>query len=280
MANLVRILVNGTPTQLDADLSLLAALERADIHVPHLCHDERLAPAGACRLCSVEIGAATAVPACTSQVCEGMQVRTHTPELEAHRRTTLSELARRQPKDVAAGHDTPFLRELRRYGLLAELGRGEVRASTLDLAHPYIRVDMSRCVHCFRCERICSELQGQFTWQAFNRGEALRFVPDSGTTLRESSCVSCGACADTCPSGAIEDKTLHTLGAATDVTRTTCPYCGVGCELLVGTRDDRIVQIRPALDARVNKGHLCVKGRYAFGFTHAQDRVTSPHGPA
>ncbi len=84
----VSILLNGEPTQVDGGVSLLLALERAGAHVPHLCHDERLAPAGACRLCSVEIGASKPVPACTIEVREGMQVRTHTPELEAHRRTT------------------------------------------------------------------------------------------------------------------------------------------------------------------------------------------------
>src|SRR5207248_6741918 len=138
------------------------------------------------------------------------------------------------------------------------------------------RVEMSQCVTCYRCVRICEELQGQFVWQVWNRGAATQIRPDSGATLFASSCVSCGACVDTCPSGALEDKTVLALGVPTHWTRTTCPYCGVGCEMMVGTRDNRIVQVKPALDAPVNKGHLCVKGRYAFGFTHAADRITEP----
>ena len=126
---------------------------------------------------------------------------------------------------------------------------------------------MTQCITCFRCVRICNELQGQFVWKVWDRADATRIVPDSGTTLRESSCVACGACVDSCPSGALEDKTILELGVAEKWTRTTCSYCGVGCEMMVGTRDNRIVQVKPALDAAVSKGHLCVKGRYAFAFT-------------
>ena len=101
-------------------------------------------------------------------------------------------------------------------------------------------------------------------------------VPDSGTTLLESSCVSCGACVDACPSGALLDASVVAHGRPTEWTRTTCAYCGVGCEMHVGTRGGRIVEIRPALDAKVNHGHLCAKGRYAYDFVASDDRVTEP----
>jgi formate dehydrogenase major subunit len=109
-----------------------------------------------------------------------------------------------------------------------------------------------------------------------DRGAETRIVPDSGTSLSESSCVSCGACVDTCPTGALEDKTILSLGTPTAWTKTTCAYCGTGCEMNVGTRDGTIVSIRPALEAPVSKGHLCVKGRYAYNYISATDRVTEP----
>ena len=125
-----------------------------------------------------------------------------------------------------------------------------------------------------RCGRICEEVQGQFVWQVLNRGHDIKIVPDSGTTLRESSCVSCGACVDTCPSGALEDKSLLMRGKPTKWTRTTCPYCGTGCEMSVGTNQNRIISIKPLLDASVSRGHLCVKGRYAFDFVYAAELLS------
>jgi predicted molibdopterin-dependent oxidoreductase YjgC len=106
--------------------------------------------------------------------------------------------------------------------------------------------------------RICDEAQGQFVWRAWHRGDATRIAPETPTLLT-SKYVSCGACADTCPIGAIEDQSVRQLWLPTNWTRTACTYCGVGCEMMVGTRDNRILQVKPALNAPVNKGHLCVK---------------------
>jgi formate dehydrogenase major subunit len=122
---------------------------------------------------------------------------------------------------------------------------------------------------------MCADVQGQFVWHAFGRGAHTHIVPD-GPSLLASPCVSCGACVDTCPTGALEDQSILRLGEPEKWTRTTCPYCGTGCEMNVGTRGNRIVQVKPVLDAPVSKGHLCVKGRYAFEFTHAADRMTEP----
>jgi formate dehydrogenase major subunit len=113
-------------------------------------------------------------------------------------------------------------------------------------------------------------------WHALGRGHDTRIVPGNAASLLESDCTSCGACADTCPSGAIEDRFTEDAPAAQQWTRTVCSYCGVGCELELGTRDNRVVATRAALDAPVNHGHLCVKGRYAFDYNASADRLTSP----
>jgi formate dehydrogenase major subunit len=204
-----------------------------------------------------------------------MIIETQTLELEAHRRTLLQMLAwRHPPTAITNGPESEFHRALRAYGLESEL-HGAPDPAREDRSHPYIAVDMARCIDCYRCVRICTEVQGQRVWHVRERGLETRIVPD-GPSLRESSCVSCGACVETCPTGALTDAATLQHGVASEWTRTTCPYCGVGCEMDVGTHDRRIVSVQPALEAPVNNGHLCVKGRYAFGFVHAADRVTEP----
>ncbi len=215
--------------------------------------------------------------ACNTSLADGMVISTHTPALENERRMLLKMLAQDHPGEgLKEALEKPFYLYARQYGLTEGDFNGSHETHLLDDSHPYIHVDMSQCIVCYRCVRICDEVQGQFVWQTVNRGHETRIVPDSGTTLRESSCVSCGACVDTCPSGAMEDKSLLLNGTPTIWTRTTCPYCGTGCEMNVGTNQNHIVAIKPVLEAPVSKGHLCIKGRYAFDFVSAVDRITEP----
>ena len=310
-----QVTFNGQPHTVAGNVTVLTALRAAGIEVPTLCHDPRLKPHGGCRLCLVQIkGLANPVLACNTPLADGMAIETHTPEIEQQRRATLQWLVKNYPPQAAEEFpDKPFHRLLRAYGVVLSerpspdrlcgddsrgasnsnfnLANTVVRSAKADEdvgapapaaghfrddSHPYIRVDMSRCITCQRCIRICDEVQGQNVWVLRFGGDGPAVHLRSGATLRESSCVSCGACVDTCPTGALEDKTLLTLGVPTQWQRTTCPHCGTGCEMEVGTREGRIVAVRPVLDAAVNKGHLCVKGRYAFGFVHAPDRAREP----
>lgn len=272
-----RVQINNQQYEIAEKLTVLQALRSVGLDVPTLCHDERLKPAGDCRMCLVEIaGWSHPVTACNTALADGMKIVTHSAELENERHGLLAMLADRYPPaPIRQFPDKPLHRYLREYDLNHGC-YGTPDPALLDDSHPYIRVDMSRCIDCYRCVRICGEVQGQFVWEVLNRGSATRIVPNSGTTLLESSCVSCGACVDTCPTGALEDKSVIQFGVPTDWTKTTCPYCGTGCEMNVGTRQGRIVQIKPAHEAPVNKGHLCVKGRYAYEFVYASDRATSP----
>ncbi len=274
---MVQVKIDGTRHDFQEGQTILEALRSLAIEVPALCHDPRLKPFGGCRLCVVEVkGHTRPLTACDSLLTQDMEILTHTPELEDSRRTLLKLIARAYPSGpVNRFPEKGFHRLIRRYGLESECFAA-ASAERVDDSNPYIHVDMSQCIYCYRCVRICEEVQGQFVWQIWNRGDAVQIRPDSGTTLRESSCVSCGACVDTCPTGALEDKSVMSMGVPTDWTKTTCAYCGTGCEMDVGTRDGRIVAIKPAIEAPVNRGHLCVKGRYAFEFVYANDRVAQP----
>lgn len=274
---MVRVTINGKTHEIERAQTILDVLRLAGIRVPTLCHDHRLKPVGGCRLCVVHVeGHSRPVTACDTLAGPNMVIESHTNELEDLRRMLLRLLARQYPSAaIDQFPEKEFHRLLREYGVEPDCV-GTESSAPADDSNPYIHVDMSRCIYCLRCVRICEEVQGQFVWQVWNRGDATRIRPDSNTNLRESSCVSCGACVDTCPSGALEDKSILSLGSATSWTKTTCAYCGTGCEMDVGTRHKRIVAIKPAPEAPVNHGHLCVKGRYAFDFVYAKDRVTRP----
>ena len=278
-AAMVTLIVDGVETTVRRGATVLEAVRTAGVQLPTLCHDDRLAPSGACRSCLVRVNRlAKLVTACTTPAADGMEIETSTPELIAARTSVLEMLARRYPADAVERYpDKPFHRALRDRALAngGTVPDGDRRREEADLSHPYIAADMTRCIDCYRCVRICDEVQGASVWHVRDRGSATRIVPD-GPNLRDSSCVSCGACVDTCPTGALEDRLLMFVAAPATWTRTVCPYCGVGCEISVGTRGGRIAAVRPVLDSPVSKGHLCVKGRYAFGFAAAADRVTEP----
>lgn len=274
---MIRATINGVEGEFSDGITVLQAAGSIGIEIPTLCNDDRLQPVGACRMCLVDIkGMARDAVSCTTLLTDGMEIETHSDPIETTRKWNLRMLAKSYPGDAFARFpDKPFHRLAGKYGLTSDDFQGDLPISS-DASHTYINVEMSRCINCFACVRVCSEVQGQFVWHVLGRGEGSQIVSDSFGVFGDSTCVACGACADVCPTGALEDKTVIERGFPTAWTRTTCPYCGTGCEMNVGTLDDRIVQVKPVLDAPVNNGHLCVKGRYAFDFVDAEDRVTEP----
>lgn len=274
---MLRVTINDRVYEVQPGQTVLAALRSTANRVPALCDDPRVEPMGNCRLCLVEIkGHAGPVAACTTGLSHGMEILTHTLQLEELRRTQLRLLARQIPRDESGRRSlSEFARLLHDYELEHELAEIP-RLEDVDDSHPCIAVDMSRCIHCLRCVRICSEVAGRFVWKAWNRGDRTEIRPAAGVALGDSECVSCGACVDTCPSHALLDKNSLDAVGSTDEVRTVCSYCGTGCEMYVGHRSGHLSYIRPALDAPVNKGHLCAKGRYGWDFVQAADRVTRP----
>ncbi len=277
---MLQVTINGQKHELLDGLTINEALRQLGIEIPTLCHDDRVDPYGSCRTCAVEVkGVPALVTACNTQLRDGMEISTHSPTVEGVRKTLFGLLAKDYPAEaVAAFPDKQFHRYLKQYGVKAGGSRTAPQPEVpymQDASHPYINVDMSQCVTCYRCVRICEEVQGQFVWKAFNRGDSTRILPQRGETMLDGGCVSCGACVDTCPSGALEDLTVLARGTPTEWTKTICSYCGTGCELNVGTKDGKITTIRPS-DGPSNHGHTCVKGRYAFDYVYADERITSP----
>lgn len=145
-----------------------------------------------------------------------------------------------------------------------------------DTSHPYMVSDLSKCIMCYRCVRACDEIQGEFVLAAAGRGMESRIIKGMDQSFQDSDCVACGACSQTCPTGAISDIFRAEETEADKTVRTVCSYCGVGCNLDVAVKDNTIVSIVAPETAAVNYGHTCLKGRYAFGFYNHPDRLTSP----
>jgi formate dehydrogenase alpha subunit len=146
----------------------------------------------------------------------------------------------------------------------------------VDRSHPYLRFDAERCITCRRCQHACNEIQGQFVYAVLGRGGASRLVFGAGARFAESPCVACGACVEACPTGALGDRDRELPEAAEATVRTTCGYCGVGCQLEVAAAAGRVLRIRGVPAAAVNRGHLCGKGRYAHAHHRSPDRLRVP----
>ncbi|MFC0775065.1 formate dehydrogenase subunit alpha [Terrimonas alba] len=270
-----QVTINGQVHSFEEGQTILDILRNTGTEVPALCYDERLHPSSVCRLCLVKIkGSNRLQPSCRTLLDVNMEIETHSPEIENYRKGILQMLAKDYPlPEVFSQPKREFHQWLQHYGITNEMGS---HVSAIDASHPYLQIDMSRCINCFRCVHICDKLQGQFVWHIINRGDETKIISDSKDLFNHSSCVSCGACADTCPTGAIEDKNVIKYGMPDKIVKSVCAYCGVGCEIEVGIKNERIIGINPVKDAPVNKGHLCVKGRYAWEYNYADDRITEP----
>lgn len=274
----VTLTVDGRAVSVTPGETLLAACRSAGAAVPTLCSDDRLAPYGSCRVCLVYVdGARGPVASCVTPATEGMTVRTDDGHVVAAARSVLELIVSQLPERAL---DIPAERsELVR--VCDQLGVGAPHFGTgydargFDFSHPYVKLDRDLCIACGRCVRMCDEVQGTFALTLASRGYSTVVAAGSGGSWAESDCVACGGCVSSCPTGALSEPGLLDLRPVDRTTTTTCGYCGVGCSLDVSTRGDTVVSAAPAMGP-VNRGHACVKGRFAHGFVRSPDRLHTP----
>jgi len=147
-----------------------------------------------------------------------------------------------------------------------------------ETENPFIARDFSRCILCGRCVQACNELVVNRAISLGYRGAKSKIVTGGDQPYNKSDCVFCGQCVEVCPVGALTEKKVKGLGRPweTQKIRTTCPYCGVGCQQLLHVKDGKIVKVTAVEDAQPNQGRLCVKGRFAYDFIYAEDRLKTP----
>ena len=254
--------------------------------VPTLCDDPNLAPYGACRVCSVEValekdGPTKVVASCHTPVGENQHIFTSNEGLQNLRKNIVELVLTDHPMDC----DTCEVDQNCELQTVAnDLGISDHRYNNpkqhkgipKDTSHSYMRMNLDNCINCGRCVRACDEIQGSFVLTMSGRGFESRITTDNDMLFGDSSCVSCGACAHTCPTDAISDVFQSKSAKVDKKVRTTCSYCGVGCNLEASIKDGKVVAIDTPKETEVNAGHTCIKGRYAFGFYDHPDRLRSP----
>ena len=281
---MIKLTIDGHSVEVPEGTRLIDAIRTSGGEVPTLCDTDGLRPVGMCRICVVDVGERALAASCI-RFCEpGMEVRSRSDAVEAHRKRLTELLMADQPAPEMDRRETAFgdneLYSLaRRYDAWGELWQGDSEP-LLDESSKVIAVDHGSCILCDRCVRACDEIQHNEVIGRTGKGAESRIAFDLDRPMGESSCVSCGECAAACPTGALVDKPiLQAIRPRKELQaiESVCPYCGVGCALTYHVdRDKNRIAFAEGRESPGNQGRLCVKGRYGWDYVSHGQRLTRP----
>ena len=279
----VTIKINGKTIRAEKGMTVLEVAQQENIHIPTLCYHPSLPPDGACRVCLVEVkGSPTLQTACTFPVTDGLEVVTDSPEVINARRTVVELLLADHPLDCmtceSAGacelQDLAYELDIQQSPFPPSAERVPVDPDP----NPLIYWDMNKCVLCRRCVRACHYIEGADILTVSDRGFPSAISTAFGDTLEDSACEFCGQCVQFCPVAAISERMPRRKAREweTKKVRTTCAYCGCGCNLELHVKDNEVVKVRSYFGAKANEGALCVKGRFGYDYINHPDRLKTP----
>ena len=277
---MITLKINDIEVTVPRGSTILEAAERARVFIPTLCHDKRITPYGACRLCVVEDRKkpGSLIPSCFTPARDRMDIVTDTPGILEAVRTQLQLILVNHPLECPvcdkAGECT--LQDLVIRYNITEAPFGTDRfARYVDRQSPLIERDMTRCVLCGRCVRICGELQGRDELEFIHRGHKTVVTTDGGRAL---DCDFCGLCVSTCPVGALNDKLYKDRARVWNLERRTtpCSHCGLGCWIDFHLEKGRLRRVTPAVLAGGKKGLICVRGQFGWRAFESPSRLSAP----
>jgi NADH-quinone oxidoreductase subunit G len=272
---MIKLTIDGKVVEVQPGSTILDAANAAGARVPTLCHDNKLHPFGACRICLVEVEGTPRkfTPSCTTPAADNMVVRTTSPAIIEIRRTVLELLLIKHPLDcpVCDKAGECSLQDLvHEYGLATPRFDAEKGYLPPDYESPVVERNISRCILCGKCVRICDEQNAVAEWAFTRRGTKARISTDFDRPL---DCEFCGECVEICPVGALTTRQFKYKARSWNLAKSpsVCNYCGCGCPINYETRDGRTVRVSPLRD-----NYLCAKGRFGWDAVHSEDRLAMP----
>jgi predicted molibdopterin-dependent oxidoreductase YjgC len=300
------IVLNGNAFAFDPGETILDEARRSSIDIPTLCYLKGTTPTGNCRICVVEVeGESKLLPACDTLASGGMVVHTESAKVVDARKLIIqlmlssgnhncairgtegtdwtkfqmSVQEKDQSSELCPAWGDCRLQDLAyRYQVSAEKHLETEVPYPMETVNPFIVRDFSRCIKCGRCVQACNEVQVNNAIDIGYQGADVKIITPGDNPLKDSDCVFCGECVQVCPVGALVEKDARYQVRPWETTkvRTTCTYCGVGCQLYLHVQDNKVVAVTGVEGVAPNYGSLCVKGRFGFDFIGSSERLTTP----
>lgn len=293
---MINININNKDYKVNENTTVLEACKQAKVNIPTLCYDERLEPDASCNICVVEVeGEAELKTSCSLKVKEGMKVLTHSDKVIEARKKVLRSLLSKLPEDYTnyqESDQSKFYVYCNEYEISSELSPIDRESLPIDDDNIFYNIDPNKCIQCNLCIRVCDELQGRGVLEYNDKGYISRKSLSDDRYTVSNGCEDCGSCIAVCPTGALMPNVFDQEFAEIAVpggdikqeaedseeprhVRTTCSYCGVGCQMDLVVKNETVVDVKP-VNILPNKGLLCVKGRFGYKFINHPDRLKTP----